>query len=333
MIRFKDYCEDISEKEYRAAEGLSYSYLKELDDIGPSLIRDGSRFKAGPGLTLGSIVDGLLTDPDYEPLDHYTLSNIRLDLSGATHTSTLLNHIKDKSIMVIEGYDFTEMFEELGFKRPPKLTDFFWQQVGLLNSEKPILHQSEYELALRMVETFKYHNYTKDIFNPDLDIEVIDQAIIKFKINNTQCKSMLDRVHIDHTNKVIYPMDIKTGSPKEFIDNFWNFKYYLQGGMYTMAVHSIVQTKEEFKDYKVAPFEFIYVSRVNPNLPLIYKMTDKFVQMAIEGWTGIGGREMKGVLDLVSDYKWYVDNNEFNLRRDIVENNGVIDILAPMTKG
>lgn len=332
MKLFKDYCEDITEQEYRESNRLSYSFLKDLDDIGPRAIVEPKKPITGKGLTLGTVVDRLCENSDYDANDDFTLTDIDLDLSGTTHTDTLLRHIKDNNLEVNEEYDFTEIFKELGFKRAPKLDDEFWVKADLINSEKPLLPQREYELAMTMSETLKYHEFTKDIFDPALDIEVINQAIIFFNWGGSGCRGMLDKVLINHDEKVIYPYDIKTGSSANFLDNFWNFKYYLQGSMYTAAIQSIVQTKEEFKDYKVAPFEFIYVSRVNPNIPFRFRMPEKFIELGMTGWDSQSGKHFKGITELIDDYKWYQLNNEFNLRREIVENNGLVEINTPLTR-
>ena len=217
MTKFKDFCENISEKEYRAIERPSYSFFKDLDDKGPSVIRDGIKIKSSPGLTLGSIVDNLITQEDYNPLDEYKLSNIAPDLSGSTHHSKLLKYVYDNQIKDPSEDTLKDACKELGFKKNPSLTDSkFEAQLnmvkGMLNGKK-YLNQREYELAMQMAETLKSHEYTRDIFNPGFDYEVVDQAIILFTLLGLPVKGMLDKVNINHENKIIYPYDLKTGTP------------------------------------------------------------------------------------------------------------------------
>lgn len=134
----------------------------------------------------------------------------------------------------------------------------------------------------------------------------------------------MDKIVVDHDNKIVYPYDIKTGTEFNFMSNFYRYKYFYQGALYTAAIESIVQTQPEFSGYKVEPFRFIYLSRQNTDLPLIYTMTEKYIEKVMTGYVNKSGYEIKGILELVDDYKWYINNNEFTLRRDIVENNGEI---------
>lgn len=325
MIEFKKYFENISEKEYRAAHGLSYSFLKELDNKGPSIIRDGIEHKSSDGLTLGSVVDSILTDKEFNVFDNYYLSDIKLDLSGTTHIAKILRYLKDNDLKIELDHDFTEIYSILEIKRPPKLDDGFWRQVDLLNADKPVLYQEEYELALQMVETFNTHQFTSHIFNAHDELEVIDQAIVFFEYNGIKCKSMLDKVIIDHYNKVIYPKDIKTGAAPNFMTNFYQYKYYLQGAMYSEAILQLINNNK-LEGYTVAPFEFIYVSRVNPNVPQRYIMTYYDIEKASYGWDTNAGYHKKGVIELINDYKWYLNNDEFDYKRELIENNGVVEI-------
>jgi hypothetical protein len=334
MVKFKDFCENITEEEYRAVERPSYSFFKELDDKGPSIIRDGVDFKMSPGLTLGSIVDNLITQEGYDPLEEYHITNIAPDLSGKTHHSNLLKYIYDNQIKDPSEDVLLDACKKLGFKKNPSLNDSkFEAQLnmvkGMLNGKK-YLNQREYELALQMSETLQMHPYTRDIFNPGFEVEAVNQAIILFTLKGLPVKGMLDKVLIDHEKKVIYPYDLKTGTPFDFLQNFWIYKYYLQGGMYTAAIYYIKENHPEFKDYEVDPFRFIYISRARPNLPLVYEMPKKFIEYGLTGWTTIGGRKYKGILELVEDYKWYVENDEYDLTKEIVENKGLIEIKTPI---
>lgn len=335
MVKFKDFCENITEEEYRAIKRPSYSFFKELDDKGPSIIRDGTEIKTSKGLTLGSIVDNLTTREDYDPLDEYKISNIAPDLSGNTHHSKLLKYVYDNQIKDPDENVLKDICNKLGFKKNPSLTDNkFKAQLnmvkGMLNGKKYIT-QKEYELSLQMAEVLQSHEYTKDIFNPGFDVEAVNQAIILFTLLGLPVKGMLDRVLIDHENKIIHPYDLKTGSYFNFLKNFWDFKYYLQGGMYTAAIYYIIENHPEFKDYTVAPFRFVYISRERPDLPLVYEMPKKFIEYGLKGWTTNTGREYKGILELVEDYKWYIENEEYNLTREVVENRGLISIKTPIT--
>lgn len=333
MAKFKDYCEQISEEEYRALDRPSYSFFKELGDVGPSVIRDGIDFKSSTSLTLGSLVDNLLTQENYDPLSEYRVTKIVPDLSGTTHHSKILKHIHDNRLLEVNEKILKDICENLGFKRNPSFTDKKFEiqlnmVVSMLNGTKYI-QERDYQLALQMADVIKYHEYTKDIINPSFDVEVVNQAIILFKLKGLPVKGMLDRINIDHENKIISPYDLKTGYHYNFLENFWKYRYYLQASMYSAAIYYILANSDEFEGYKVEPFRFIYISREKPDIPLIYEVPHQFIEYGMEGWTTVTGRKYKGVVELVEDYKWYVENEEYNLTREIVENNGKITINVP----
>ena len=63
-----------------------------------------------------------------------------------------------------------------------------WENTGI-----KCVSSSEVDIAETMVNTFIAHDYTKNIFGPPLDYEVINQAIIFFNYQGIQCKAMLDK--------------------------------------------------------------------------------------------------------------------------------------------
>ena len=53
-----------------------------------------------------------------------------------------------------------------------------------------------------------------------------------------ECKSLIDRIIIDHENKKVTLVDLKTSSHlSEFKDKFTEYKYYRQMAFYWMAIH------------------------------------------------------------------------------------------------
>jgi hypothetical protein len=284
-------------------------------------------------LTLGSIVDKMITEEGYKPEDEYVISDINVDLSNSTHHSKILSYIKDWEYKEISDVQLKMICSDLGFKRSPNIEDeSFRRQLEVVlraNNGENIISSVEFNLAQKMVDSLKNHEYTKEIFSLEKDfedIEIIPQAKIFFKMHGVECKSMLDWLIVNHSKKVITPIDLKTGSFFDFMKNFYKYKYFLQGAMYHASIQSIVVKNEEFKDYKVDGFKFVYISREKPELPLIYNMDNNEIEKAFKGWTHNSGAYQKGIEDLVLDYSWYKENSEFDLDRKIVENLGVTNI-------
>lgn len=334
---FKDFLPNITEKEYRGLERVSYSFLKILSEVGPVAILQPPPEVLGDGLTLGSIVDKKLSDESYLVENDYIITDVKLDLSGDTHSVKILKFLRNNKDVFLEEGDtelLSRIFSILEFKRNPQLDASFWEQVkivNLMNSGKNIVAQSEVDLAEVMVNTFLTHEYTKDFFEADFCEEIINQAVILFEHNGVKCKSLIDKIIINHDRKTIKLYDIKTGS-RGFVDGFYEYKYYYQGGFYYMGLVKFIKSIPELSDYTVIPeFEFIYVGRSNPNIPLIYKMNAEWLNKSISGYESLSGIKVKGIEQLLEDYSWYKENEIYDISKEIHENRGVIELIPPRT--
>ena len=47
--------------------------------------------------------------------------------------------------------------------------------------------------------------------------------------------------------------------------------------------------------------------------------------MGLKGFWN-NGKKYKGVLELVDDYKWYLEKDSWSYNREIIENNGEIEL-------
>jgi hypothetical protein len=195
---------------------------------------------------------------------------------------------------------------------------------------KSILLQSDYETGLQMIDTLKNHRFSENLFKANENEELIFQLAILFKIDGVNCKSLLDKVKINHKSKKIYPEDLKTGDDLSFMGNFNRYQYYKQAAMYTLAIDEW-RLENGFDDYEVMPFKFIYISKKNPYVPCIFEMDTEFTLDHINGFENKYGKYEKGIIDLVKDYKWYIKNEVYDVKRDLHENNGV-DILSNINK-
>lgn len=343
---FIKHTEVITEKEYRDAPRESYSSLKEMTELGGRFYAEREPKKFDPsGFALGNLVDEVITGDNFDASSHYTITDVKSDRRSANNPMKLLNILIEEHFdkAVNGGKLDVEWLVELAqqnklwstFSVPvviKKITQSnFFEQLNLFRLEqlgKPLISEEEYQLGMMMSETLINHEYTNKYFGfTELDRHY--QTKIFFKLNGVDVKAMLDLLLIDHDKKIFYPIDLKTGIDKSFLRNFDQFKYNLQGSMYSASIHSIIETKEEFKDYKVAPFKFIYISRENPTVPGIYEMTEEYVVKGMTGFKDLMGNHKKGILEIIDDHKWYKKNGVTDGYRDIIENNGVFTLKNP----
>lgn len=337
-MEFKKFCQPITEQEYRESPRLSYSFLKELSERGPKAITEPKESQESASLTLGSVVDKCLSDSSYKPESEYTVCDEELDLSGTTHLSKICKYLLEKRMVLTKTTPtatdtLNNICTELGFSRFPKFDDALWEQIALVNlrlSDAKLISSADLQIANTIVNSFKTHEFTKDIFNPSWDIEVVNQAAIYFTVEGVECRSLLDKVLIDHKKKIIYPYDIKTGASRYFLSNFFTYKYYYQAALYSYGLTQMVRNIPELNEYTIAPFKFLYLSREEQNVPNIYEMPDEFCNLVMKGYTTVTGSKIKGIKELLDDYTWYTTNNYFDNYRDIYENKGVFKISTPI---
>lgn len=226
----------------------------------------------------------------------------------------------------------------------------YWDE--LVKSEgKTILSQEESLLISRVSSKILDNQYTYKYFKDrdDSEVTILKQLPIGFKIEGIECKALLDIVYIDHTNKTITPLDLKTmsGPVINFYKSVRKSAYHIQAAWYTEAIN---QWKEEnYRDYVVENFKFIVVSTTEDSEPVIYTCDKSLLLLGkygrpciyLQGEDYIKNaiyyerlQPIKGYINLINDYIYYMENG-FNEDRVVREgkDNLVLDWsgIIPLT--
>jgi len=78
--------------------------------------------------------------------------------------------------------------------------------------------------------------------------------------------------------------------------------------------------KKEYPEYVVTEFKFIVYSRAD-KYPFIWVVSDSLNNDGFWGFVDYKGNRVSGVMDLLSDYYYYVNNQQFTIEREFIENN------------
>ena len=153
---------------------------------------------------------------------------------------------------------------------------------------------------------------SKLIFLSDEDrmsnIEEFNEQVVFFDWMGVQCKSMIDRLIIDHVNKVIKLVDIKTtANLGDFAHSFEEFSYYRQMAFYWGAILS----NWKYPDYK---HETYIVAFQKGDLP------ECRVFSINENWLNWG---LNDIEDILPQIKWHFDNNQWEHKQEYYTNNGI----------
>ena len=183
--------------------------------------------------------------------------------------------------------------------------------------------------AEKIVEELRNNPVTKDVVNivNSPRYTVHNQLQVEgYEIDGHQFKSMMDKIIVDHEEKVIWVYDLKcTWSVENFLEEYYLYRRaYIQAYLYFWAATKFMKDSE-LDGYTVATPRFIVCDSTNYYNPLIYTLAWEDLQDAYEGFTH-KNREYKGVKEIIADLKWALENNVWNISRENSINNGLVNI-------
>ena len=194
-----------------------------------------------------------------------------------------------------------------------------------------VITAQEVTQAEKIVETLKTNSVTAHIVNlrNSINYTVINQFQVEnYEVDDHRFKSMLDKVIINHQLRTIEIYDLKcTWSVENFYEEYYLYRRaYIQAYLYYKAIESLTKdSSHEYYGYTVNYPQFIVCDSTNYYNPLIYTLDDKDIKNCYEGFEH-KGRTYKGVKNIISDLKWAIDNNIWNISKESYLNDGCINI-------
>lgn len=182
--------------------------------------------------------------------------------------------------------------------------------------------------AEKIVEELKTNFVTKDIINlvNSVNWEVHNQLQVEgYEINGLPMKSMMDKIIINHIDKVIYVYDLKTTWASElFYREYYLYRRaYIQAYVYHVAIQHYRNIN--FPGYSIQPIKFIVCDSTNYYNPLIYKLTFEDLKEAKEGFE-YKGTKYPGVTEIVDNLKFAIENNLWNISKTNYLLNGIVNL-------
>ena len=310
---------------------LSYSRVSDFDRNGPKCLIKRT-FVQNDGAKIGSITDDLLysklVDKKYFDKHYYRYDSVKptattlklcniitetvAELPNAKQVFEIVKHNKFWSSMT----DDSKLVAKYNTKQ-------FWDYLNAHyeSKNKAIVSTSEYLLGEDLVNTLLTHEYSKSIF--DNSCVNIYQHPVYFNLNGFVFRGILDIIRINHTDKTVKMIDLKTGKEDagNFMKSYLKWRYDLQEAVYTDAFNSICK-ELKLEGYTLLPFEFLYISRFE-KIPLVFKVSDKWHKASKIGFTTTGGWVYRGLYELIEEIKWHWDNKVFDKTRRLHEAKGI----------
>jgi hypothetical protein len=361
MIKeLKDISWQVSEKQYRNDNAISYSTLSTFARLGIKGLRklyiNPEVLDSAP-LRHGSLVDTLLTDkenfynkyviyqgikpPDavinvlkliWEKSDKKTkyLDKIAhsLILQSARELS-YCNTYKDDTILsrIYEaGYNFFKIIPEMedGKKELVHFDDFIYARDSVREIYKNKFTSWIFDTSDPEIKLY-YQLKFKITYNLNSNIYPLDWKDSLLEDNTIKC--MVDMIIVNYRDKTIQPIDLKTTSHNEedFIVSIQDWYYDLQATKYSYIIREVCKTDVYFKDFKVLPFMFLPINKIDLN-PQIYKYNNSIYDKQ-EDFKDYKGNTHLAWYKYYALVYWHVKNNEFNYNKSTILNNGINEVV------
>ena len=357
-MAIQDHNLKLTEQQYRDLELPSYSMLASIDKQGVDVV---GGVKQSFNLKFGSLVDMMCFEP-------HRVKDVFYQGASSKPPTTNVKNICDMILNTTKGEvgQTTEVITGLGKRKQMKVSNKLLDYKHLLATTaaklkiyknysekkltdtvvnagsdyfkdkmtsrgKNLIKPEMWAHAAHTAATLISHPFTAKYFALGIKgIEIIYQYKFDTIVDGKRCKGMLDCLVINHTAKLIFPVDLKTGeSPcKDFPMLYTSHRYYIQGALYREALKTIVNNDFELMGYVVKPFEFVYISKLNPNKPMKFIVAEDMHQAALDGFTDRFGYKYRGVHDLLDDYYYSASNGNLEYTHEEITNKGVVNMNA-----
>lgn len=327
----------VTESVYRADPAISYSTLSRFDREGWRKI--GSLFDKieSPALRFGSAVDTMLTDGEaaftqrFMVCEFPSLSEVLISLTkelfnGYGNDYRSLDLVPDEIILAHSLSYQSNWGDEAKLKHiRSKCGDYY--KLLALSTDKEILSQKDYDDTVACVNELKTNPYTKGFFkiNPfDTRFEKEFQLKFKAEFNGISVRCMFDELVVDHQEKIIYPIDLKTSghAEEDFEQSFVTWRYMIQAQLYTYILQQVISKDEYFKDFKIAHYSFIVINRFTL-APLVWRYYGNFSEVDMKDDKGNIYRNWR---KLLVELHYYLQSPDIKYTKEARERNGIMKI-------
>jgi hypothetical protein len=341
-----------TEAQYRAVVMDSSSSLKEFSQDRKKYYKKyylGEKVedKDSAAANMGRIVETLLMEPHLFDEKFYmssctsTPTGLMLEFAEALYRVT--RDATDEFGVVKR--DFADISQEAyalsGFKIKYEAViakfygsdaEIYYNEIRTVRSKNlTVINTMEVSVAEKIVEQLKTNSTTAPIVNlvNSSRYTIIDQMQVEgYEIDGLPLKSMLDKVIIDHDERVIKPYDLKcTWSVENFYEEYYLYRRaYIQAYLYFHAMLKLANDPEsEYYGYRVDYLQFIVCDSTNYYQPLIYTLDIDDMQDAHDGFVH-KGRTYPGVADITAALKWCKETETWNISHKNYLSNGIVNI-------
>lgn len=339
IIRRKSLLElswQVTEEEYRKDPSYSYSKLSKFSRVGFDGLHTLDDKISSPSLIFGSIFDCLLTAPE-EFNDRFVVGefpSITDQLMKIAQTlwdqhktdNVLFEDFSDEYLGKIGKdceYYSGDNYTKTRIKNIKENCKEYYELLRL-SGDKTLISQKDFQDAQSCLIAMKESFIGKFLStNPFEDCEIFYQLKFKAEYHGIPIRCMFDLIYVDHKNRCIYPIDIKTTFKKEwhFTNSFLEWRYDLQSRLYWWILKKNIELDPIYNDYELRDFRFAVISRYNKK-PLLWRDSDcKFDDVIT--YKGIEYKNWKHILCELHEYQTNIHQYPLGIK----EENDLMDFI------
>ena len=277
MKPFCDLSLNISESEYRNNGRFHYSDIAGYMKDGFSYFKRDKK-EESESLTFGSMVDCLVTQGIDEFDNKYCVEK---EFSLSDNQKSAIKDLLEYGYENLSDNDPEVIYAVLEqyYKNPKsQVTKLFEEGSGYYKflhdtKGKIAVDYQMYQDAIDVANKVLTSPSGRTFFNGnDKGVDKFYQLKFNGVIDDIPVTCMVDALYVDHRVKTIWIVDLKTTCANyewEFPKSFVKYNYAVQARLYSTIVRQIMDSDDDYKDYKLEGFVFVYVSRQN-RTPLIW---------------------------------------------------------------
>ena len=284
---------------------------------------------------LGSAVDCLLTTPETWNDTFASITVSRPSGYMPTFIGALPKGLKATSNKEL----YREAYEKAGYRMNidtvisrlwgiPENNEFY-EAISSIKEGMVVLSKDELEQVTKIVECLRGNPFVHPYFyKTNVAHEIHKQVAIYFEYEDLECKALLDGYLINHDTKEIIPYDLKTTSKSvyAFEEAYLQWGYYRQCSFYELALKSKQSPIKELLDdgYTLQDYLFI-VAETKPTSSspaIIYQTSFYDRRRGLDGGY-VGKRYYPGINNLISDYKWHLKEDNWEMPPQLWTSKGV----------
>ena len=296
-----DYSLNVPDAQYHADPAWSYSVIARYAKDGFNAMATlHDKFVSTPSMDFGSLFDSILTKGK-KTLDDYVVTdtcppNAEKGVLDYLLTVTNAPFYDIPSYTMEEAFTAVDYQKKWGYDAKYKHVEAYRDYYDVLRSGKKVVSQADWDDAVEMAKIFRANPYLSDLFGKVSTDKKEFLYQTQYKTNWTlpngeevTVKIMPDLLVVDHENKTIQPVDLKTSSMPayDFAENFVRFRYDIQAELYTDVLKKIVSEDPDLSDYTVLTYLFTDISR-SDKVPVTYEYDPSngfsFKDYTYKGW-------------------------------------------------